>query len=242
LSNVSTTGLSTGTYTYYAVATDASSVTSAASSATLTITPATAPLVLAGPTNYLKLDADGVTLDVWNNGTGSGTPDTQIALSLITTISFAGTFASDALTVDFSAGNPLAAITPGLSYSGGGGASDALNVIGTAGNDTVNVGVSSIDLSATFGSTTISYSGATAINFTGVDGTDVLTQTAQPGNNASLAFADSSSNDTVDVQVGTYTFGGSSSGIRQIVLGTLNVSAGANAAYHWRRIMRIAIC
>jgi guanyl-specific ribonuclease Sa len=184
------------------------------------------PLLLTGPANYLKLDADGQHVDVWNSTNDSGNASQSILLSQISSMSYVGSAADDSLTVDFSAGDPL--IAAGLSFDGGTGGQNDLNIIGDAGNDSVSVGSSTV----LFGSIPITYADTTAITFSGGSGSDLLTQTAQPGGGASLAFAGTTAADALAVNAGTFTFPAApvNSGITADVLGTLSIGAGAMVA------------
>ena len=187
-------------------------------------TAAAAPLALAGPANYLRLNADGVRVDVWNNATAAGPPARQVPLSAVTTATFAGTTSADTLVVDFANGNPLPAA--GLAFDGGTGGANALSVVGTPGNDTVTVSATAVTVAAAFGSTTITYARATALTVDGgTDGDDTLLQSAQPADAATLAFANPTADDTLTVTGGTFTFPAplAGSGIVATTLGTLAV-------------------
>jgi guanyl-specific ribonuclease Sa len=181
------------------------------------------PLLLSGPASYLKLDADGQHVDVWDSTDDSGTVSQSVLLSQISSMSYAGSSADDSLTVDFSAGDPL--IAAGLSFDGGSAGQNNLNIIGTSGNDSVSLGSSTV----LFGSVPITYADTTAITFSGGAGSDVLTQTAQPGGGASLAFSGTTAADTLAVNAGTFIFPAApaNSGITADVLGTLSIGAGA---------------
>jgi hypothetical protein len=182
------------------------------------------PLLLSGPANYLKLDADGKHVDVWNSTDDSGTVSQSVLLSQISSMSYAGSAEDDSLTIDFSAGDPL--IAGGLSFDGGSGGQNSLNIIGDAGNDSVSVGASKI----LFGSVPITYADTTGITFLGGAGSDLLTQTAQPGGGASLAFLGTTAADTLAVNAGTFTFPAApaNSGITADLLGTLSIGTDAS--------------
>ena len=181
------------------------------------------PLVLTGQANYLKLDADGLHVDVWNSTDDSGAVSQSVLLSQISSMSYAGSAADDSLTIDFSAGDPL--IAGGLSFDGGSAGQNSLNIIGDAGNDSVSVGASKI----LFGSIPITYADTTGITFSGGSGSDLLTQTAQPGGGASLTFAGTTAADTLAVNAGAFTFPAApaNSGITADVLGTLSIGTNA---------------
>ncbi len=182
------------------------------------------PLTLTGPANYLKLDADGQHVDIWNSTSDSGTISQSILLSQISLMQFAGSAASDSLTIDFSAGDPLPG---GLSFDGGSGGQNTLNIIGSSGSDSMSVGSSSI----LFGSVPITYTDTTAITFSGGSGSDVLTQTAQPGGGASVIFSGTTVADTLAVNAGTFIFPApANSGITPLLLGTMSIKIGASVA------------
>jgi uncharacterized repeat protein (TIGR03803 family) len=87
-------------------------------------------LTLRG-TTYLRMDADHVRVDVYNNSTGTGTPSQQVPLVSLSTINASSVNPTDTLTIDCSAGVPLPS----------GGVNDAqtsrLTLIGTTGSDSV---------------------------------------------------------------------------------------------------------
>jgi hypothetical protein len=183
-------------------------------------------LALTGPATYLKLDADGQHVDIWNSTTDSGTPSQSLLLSQISSMSVAGSTANDSLTIDFSAGDPL--VPTGLSFDGGAGGQNSLNIVGTAGNDSVSVGASTI----LFGSVPITYADTTAITFSGGAGSDSLTQTAQPGGWASLIFSGTTAADTLTVNAGTFTFPAAplNSGITAELLNSISIGSNATVA------------
>ena len=181
------------------------------------------PLVLAGPANYLKLDADGLHVDIWNSTTDTGSPSQSLLLTQISQMSYIGSAADDSLTIDFSAGDPL--IPSGLSFDGGTGGQNSLNIIGTSGSDSMSVGASTIS----FGSIPITYTDTTSITFAGGNGSDVLTQAAQPGGGASLSFVGNTALDTLNISGGTFTFPAApaNAGITPIVLNAISLTASA---------------
>ncbi len=226
---------STGaTYAFYSVATDnvgnvQPSPTSAQATTKVNGT-APQPLALSGSALYLQLDADGQHLDVWNAASPTGSPSQSDLLANITTITVNGVVGGTNLTVDFSNGDPL--VATGLAFNGASGATNSLNVTGTVGSDTVTVNGTNVTESAGFGSASIIYSNLSAIKFNGISGSDTLTQAAQPGAAATLAFLNTSFSDTLNVNAGTFTFPASpaSAGITQIDLGALSIGAGARVA------------
>jgi hypothetical protein len=186
---------------------------------------------------YIKLEADGVHLDVWNNTTATGTP-TQYLLSTVSSVTYTGPAGNDNLILDFSAGDPLP--TSGIAFTGGAG-QNTLKIIGSISNDALVANATSLTFSTTsFGSAPISYTGATTITFDGDSaGSDVLTQTAQPA--AAQVFTNSTLSDTLNISAGTFTVpAATSGGFNAISVGSLDVAAGAkyvlaNAALHASR-------
>ncbi|HEX3356039.1 MAG TPA: S8 family serine peptidase, partial [Tepidisphaeraceae bacterium] len=130
-------------------------------------------LNLSGPAIYLKLEADGQHLDIWNNSTGTGPVDQSILLSQVLTIAVTGTGPSESLTIDFTAGDPL--VPSGITYTAAAGAS-LLDIIGDNHGDTFNVTDTAVNFTSSFGPVPIVYNGVTAINLTGGTGNDIFTQ------------------------------------------------------------------
>jgi hypothetical protein len=166
LSGISTTGLSAGTYIYYAIATDAASVSSAAV--------ATQVVLVVGPppalSYYLRLDADGQHVDVWNNNTGTGTIAQQVLRTQSTALTLTTNGGVGSFTVDNSAGNVF--ITGGLTLAGD--ASTALKIIGSGNGDSITANASQI----VFNGNTINFSGVTTETLDPHGGTDALTVSA----------------------------------------------------------------
>ncbi len=191
-----------------------------------TFTINSAPLNLSGSVEYLKLDADGVHIDVWNNSTATGLPAQSVVLADTSSVTYSGPAGGDLFILDFSAGDPLPA--SGLSFVGG-SAQNTLKIIGTTGNDTAVVNASSI----TVNSVPISYSAASTIIFDGdAAGTDTLTQTAQPASGAAPIFSRPTSSDSISINAGTFTIPANSagSGITVYALSSLTIAAGASVA------------
>ncbi len=187
---------------------------------TFTVTAAALNITTANA--YLKLDADGQHLDVWSNSTGAGSP-TQYLVVGLSSVTYNGPAGNNNVVVDFSAGDPLPAT--GMAFTGGAG-QNTLKIIGTTGADTVSVGASSI----TINGVAITYASASTLIIDGdAAGSDVLTQTAQPGGGASLVFARSTALDTLNINAGTFTVAANApgSGITPFVLATLSIAAGA---------------
>ena len=114
--------------------------------ATLSINLATvsAPLVLTGTagvanTFYLRRNAGGSFLDVWQNSAqpGFGPPNQAVLVAGVSQINVTGAGLADTLTVDLSAG-PLTAPGGGVTFDGAGG-TDAVTVVATDGNNAVSV-------------------------------------------------------------------------------------------------------
>ena len=172
------------------------------------------PLVLTGPVNYLRLDADGA-LDVYSNAAGTGTP----AQYLPSSVTVNGSASPSTLVVDFSAGNPLPA--SGLTANGvGGGVS--VTIVGDSANDSLVVN----SASAVFNSIPLNYTNASTIRFDGGLGSDTLTQNAGA---PSLAFLNTTLTDALMVNAGTYTFAApaTGAGIVPVLLGNLAIASGA---------------
>ena len=171
---------------------------------------------------YLKLDADGQHIDVWNNATATGSP-TQYLLSGVSSITYSGPAGNDDFVLDFSAGDPLPA--SGLAFTGGSG-QNILKIIGTTGSDTVSVNASTV----TVNGVPITYAAVGTIIIDGdAAGSDVLTQTAQPGGGANLVFSRSTALDTLNINAGTFTIAANApgSGLTPFVLGTLSIASGS---------------
>jgi hypothetical protein len=184
---------------------------------------ASGPLHLTGPANYLMLDNDGATVDIWNSTTNTGTPSQQVLLSQITTMSYTGSSSNDSLTVDFSNGDPL--VSSGISFDGGSGGTNALNLIGTATDNIFTAGAGAITVASRFGTVPISYTNTTGISITAGAGTNQVIQTS--AGTAPLTLVDPSVSDVVDVQAGTFTFAAGTSSVNAIPLDTLHIEAGA---------------
>jgi hypothetical protein len=185
------------------------------------------PVNLTAPIEYVRLDANGVHADIWNNATASGPPVQTILLSDISSLTYTGPAGGDALIVDYSNGNPLPA--SGLTFTGGAG-TNTLEVIGTTGNDSATVNGSTLSVTTPYGTSSIAYTGASTIVFDGnALGVNTLTQAAQPGGGASLVFYQPTALDTLDINGGTFTVPANSPGgdILDFTLGTVSIAAGA---------------
>jgi hypothetical protein len=186
------------------------------------------PVVLTGQDYYLKRDADGTNVDLWADSGATGGVVQSLVLAQLPSIEFAGTGATNSLTIDFSNGDPLPAA--GLAFSGSG--LSTLAVIGDGGNDSINIGSSTISMSGTFGTATISYTGATSVDFVGGSGSDSLIQSAVPGGGAAVSFNKLNANDTINVSAGSMVIPMPTTGATVPVaqLGTLTVGGGASVS------------
>jgi hypothetical protein len=154
-----------------------------------------------------------------------------VAYAPLQSLTVAPSAGTDSVNVDFSGGaTPVPA--DGLSVEGGSGP-DTLVVTGTTGNDTASVNASNV----TFNGSPITYSTMASIVMDGDGGSDTLTQTAQPGNSATLVFNGNTSGgplvtDTLNVNAGTFTFAApaAGSGLSAISLASLSIGSGAAVA------------
>jgi hypothetical protein len=128
-------------------------------------------VTLPAATHYIRLDPDGVDVDIYNNTTGTGTPAEFFLLQTVSSLSVTGPNGTDSLTVDWSKGTPLPAA--GLTFTALGSSSgNVLNIIGTAsGNDTVASSTSQISVN----SVPVNFSDVGSVTFTDGTGTDALT-------------------------------------------------------------------
>ena len=165
---------------------------------------AATPLVLAGAAGanvfYLRGNADGQHLDVWQNAAtpGRGTPTQSVLLSTITTVTVTAAGTTDGVTLDFANRNPFAS---GVAVNGLSTATTTLTVTGLNGA-AVSVGAATV----TVGAAAVSYADVQGLAVVGSAANDVLTQTAQPL--APLTFAGGTGADTLDVVAGTFTLAG----------------------------------
>jgi CSLREA domain-containing protein len=219
--------LPTGSYAYIAVYQGDNNYTGTTVGPVEPFTVQTDALMLTGTANYLRLEPDGVHVDVWYATTPAGNPNQSILLTNITSISYSTT-GDDFLGVDFSKGNPLGSL--GVDFNGGPGST--LLIFGSTGNDSVVVDGSTASLTDTAGTGTITYSGLAAISFNGSAGSDTLTQSAQPGGGASLTLANANFADTLIVNGGTFTLpaAGAGAGVTNVSLAAINIGSGATVA------------
>jgi hypothetical protein len=230
--SLNTAGLAAGQYTVtFEIDPSQSIVQSSEAGNTFTLPLViTGGIVLGGTAEYLRLDNDGQTLDIWNATTDSGSPSQQFTVAGIISLSVAASSGTQLLTVDFSNGDPLPAV--GMSFTGPIGGANTLTIIGSTGNDSLGVSVSKATFNNATVSASITYTNAKAINYIDDGGADTLTQTSQPGGGAALAFINSTSLDTLNVDSGTFTFPAASpgSGITPVTLGTLKIVTGTSVS------------
>jgi hypothetical protein len=175
----------------------------------------------------IRLLRSGANLLVYLNNNNA--PLYTVAFSTLGSLTVAPSGGNDTVNVDFSGGaTPVPA--GGLSITGGGG-TDSLIVTGTTGADTATVNATTV----TFDGSVITYAGMNSIVIDGLGSTDVLTQAAQPGNAATLAFNGgtvdgTSATDTLNVNAGTYTFPApaTGAGIQPVPLAALSIANGAS--------------
>jgi hypothetical protein len=167
-------------------------------SRTFTIASATA-LTLTTPIGYIKLDADGLHIDVYSNSTGTGTPMQYLksaASSLTITQTAAATIP---FIIDLSAGNPLP--SAGVTFNGNGTA--GLRFIGSAS-----------------ASDSIVY---TAAQMT-IDG--IVVNFTTPG---TVSFRPGTGSDSLAVNSGTFTIAPSvGSTVTAANFSSINIASGAN--------------
>jgi polygalacturonase len=182
------------------------------------------PIVYSNPgTYYVALAADQSTEQIWVGSSDVGSPTWSVPITLLPSLTFNG--GPDNLTVDFTNGDSVP--QGGLTFNGGSGA-NSLSIIGTSGNDTVNVGSAAV----TFDSDTpIGYSNLQSITVNGGTGADVLTQSGQPGGSAALSFQ-TTSTDTLNIEAGLYGIPApaANSGFNVYPLSQLSIANGASMA------------
>jgi uncharacterized repeat protein (TIGR03803 family) len=86
-----------------------------------------APLALTAGASYVKLDASGQHVDVWNNATAAGSPGQCVPCCDICGVTYTGPGGGDTFVLDYSNGDPLPA--SGISLTGGAG-QNTLEIIG----------------------------------------------------------------------------------------------------------------
>ncbi len=162
------------------------------------------PIIFSDPgTYYVALAADQFTEQIWVGSDGVASPTYSAPVASLPSLTFNG--GPDNLTVDFTNGDSVPA--GGLSFTGGSGV-NSLSIIGSAGNNTVNVAGGSI----TFDSDVpITYAMVQSIAVNGGSGADIFTQSAQPGGAATLNFLPTSS-DALNINASVYSIPAPSAG------------------------------
>jgi hypothetical protein len=228
--SLNTTGLIAGTYTLTFEIDPTQSVvqgSEAGNIATIQEIITTGTFTLSGPNEYLRLDADGKTLDIWNATAAVGQPDQQIALASINGLAISAPSGSENVTVDFSNGDPLP--SSGMAFTGPSGGTNILNIDGSTGNDIATVNGSSVVFADAAVTAAINYSNLSSISFNGSAGADTLNQTAQPGGGAGLVFVSPNASSMLNVSGGQFTFpaSASGSGFNAVTVGSVTIGNGA---------------
>jgi fibronectin type 3 domain-containing protein len=208
-----------GTYTLQVVIKD-----SLGQSATSTVNVTVNTILGTTGNDTIRLLRSGANLAVFINS--PVTPTYTVLFATLGAIAVNTSTGADSVNVDFSGGaSPVPAA--GLTIVGNAAVADTLTITGTTGADNATIDGSTV----TFNSSVITYSQVGSIIVNGNGGTDVLTQSAQPGGGATLAFnggtsGGPSSSDSLIVNGGTFTFP-LPSGIAPLPLASLSVAAGA---------------
>jgi hypothetical protein len=127
---------------------------------------ATVTNITPSPTYYLRLDADGQHIDLYNNSTGTGTVMQQFLYSQQTTLTLTASTGAGSITIDNSAGDVVP--TGGLTLVGNG--TTALKIIGSGNGDTVSLNAGSF----VYNSVAINFSGMTQTTLDPNAGTDAV--------------------------------------------------------------------
>jgi predicted alpha-1,2-mannosidase len=199
----------------------------------------TSALTLTGPANYLRLDSDGVHLDIWNTATGPAgntPPASQLLISALSAINFEGSGSINSLTLDFSNGDLLSG-TAAINFIGASNASNSLTVIGSASS---NDAIALNGVSLQFDSRPVVLSNVQTISFTPGSGTDSLSVSSAslklaipPGGSANfssvsvtsgtVALPPTSSNDTIVATNSLALSGTSNSWTGKLDIGNANL-------------------
>ena len=164
----------------------------------IAIAPVSIPSTGGADTYYVESDPISVYTEMFVNTPSTGDPMYLFSPTALSPLTISGAGGNDAVTFDFSNGNPLAAA--GASFDGGIGV-NSLSIIGSPGNDSITVDGAQVN----FGDEPINYANTQSIVVTGGGGDDTLEQLAQPG--ATLAFG-GDGQPTLIVDAGSYTFTG----------------------------------
>jgi hypothetical protein len=216
-----------GTYTLQVTITDPGGLSTTAT------TSVTISTIAGTPGNdSIRLVRSGANLMVYENATSYSVPYASLGA-----ITIAGGAGDDSIDIDFSGGaTPVPA--GGITVNNTGGI-DALTITGTTGADSASINSTTI----TFDGSVITYLNCETIQINGNGGADSLTQTAQPGDNASLAFSPGAQN-TLNISAGTYTVSAPAAGggFAQLPYASLIIGSGCsfaigNAASHADRYL-----
>lgn len=139
-----------------------------------------ASLVLAGPAHYVRRNADGVRLDVWNGASPTGSPDASYTISGLTSFTVSAASGSQNLTIDFSNGNPLPA--SGLAFNGPSGGTNALTIVGTGGVDQFNPTGNTVRVVTAGTDVNITRNNVGEVGFRSVGNSDVINLSYASGN------------------------------------------------------------
>jgi regulation of enolase protein 1 (concanavalin A-like superfamily) len=167
----------------------------------VTVVPTSYTGVAGGETYAIRISPNNPALEqIFVNTPETASPTYTISLSLLTTLSFASSGTDGGLTIDFANGSPLP--STGVSDAGGGGVFIKGAPAGGMGF-TVD-GSRIIDSAAP--SSAIAYSNIQQIELDLVGGSNLLTQTAQPG--ALVAYNAGTGNNTLNISGGSFTLTG----------------------------------
>ncbi len=152
---------------------------------------------------YYKEDADGTQIDVWVNSTspGDGAPTAKFTISDASAFLYAAAVGNNTLTLDFSAGDFTSAFSS-MTYVGSASGSNAIDYVGTTGNDALTATVAEISPGGGWGSTPIAIANVQNIQLLGGSGgSDSLTVLSSPaeGFNVNADTATGTPNVSVNV-------------------------------------------
>jgi hypothetical protein len=153
----------------------------------------------------VRLDAGGTNVQLFVDTPLSGSatftfPSSTFASVTINTTNSGGGTGSEAVTVDFTNGNPVP--TGGIAFTGGTGPNDSLTITGGTSPDAVSIDASTVSVN---GSANVSYSAVESLTINTGSGNDTLTQTATP-TATNVVFNGGTGSDTLIVNGGTFTF------------------------------------
>ncbi|HSV15153.1 MAG TPA: pectinesterase family protein, partial [Tepidisphaeraceae bacterium] len=217
---MSWTGSATGTPVLAAgVDTSRWSIAMGAHALTATLLPLSSVAGTSG-NDAIRLVRNSSSLDIYiNNPT---TPAYSVPFASLGALSVNSLGGNDSITVDFGGGaSPVP--SGGLSIDGGAN-SDVLIIAGTTGADTATVNATTV----IFNNSPITYANVESISINGTSGNDVLTQTAQPGNSATLSFSGSGAK-TLNLNGGSFALNSDASAATPNL--TVNVNAGGSVTF-----------